>query len=101
MGASPVGVERLREPEVGRVVPRHHALGELKVNRGLEAKRLFRGILEPAVIRRFAIPLLEAAFDIDGRAAALDNFAVRARGGFQRHGIKSTRPIRDCDEFSE
>src|SRR4051812_32015281 len=60
------------------------------MNGRLEAKRLFRRILEPSIVGRLAIPLLEAAFDVDRRAAALDDFAVRSRGGFQRHERKCT-----------
>ena len=101
MAATSIRIDRLRESDIRRVVPRDHALRVLDVNRRLEAKRLLGRILEPAVIRGFAIPFLEAALDVDGRAAALDDFAVRARGGFQRHGRKFTRRNRDRNTFSK
>ena len=73
-------------------MPRDHALRVLDRDDGLRALVLVARILEPAVVGRVAIPFLEAAFDVDRRAAALYRFAgVVPRCGLQGHEVNSRR----------
>ena len=86
MAASAIWIQRLRESHVRRVVPRDHALRVLDRDHGLGLGFLaLGGFLEPAVVDRFALVDLEAAFGVDGRAAALGDFAVVAGRGLEGH----------------
>ena len=85
MGASPIRIDRLRESDIGRVVPRDHALRVLDGDHGLHARGLVARILEPSVVVSIPIPDLESAFDVDGGAAALHGLAMVSGSGFQWH----------------
>src|SRR5205823_161187 len=86
MRASSIRIDRLRESDVGRVVARDHALRVLDGDDGLRARVLVARILEPAIVGGIALPHLEAAFDVDRGAAALDRFAaVISRRRLERH----------------
>src|SRR3954469_15465134 len=86
MRTSSIRIDRLREPDIRRVMPRDHALRVLDRDHRLGLALLpFGRILEPAVIDRLAIVDLEAALGIDRRAAALGDFAMVAGGGLEGH----------------
>src|SRR5258706_8086396 len=95
MGTSAIWIDRLRESDVGRVVARNHALRVLDTDDGLQAQRLVARILEPSVVGAIAIPDLEAALDVRGRATALHDFAMRPGCGFQRHDeiLRKEKPL--------
>jgi len=61
------------------------ALRMLEVDCGLEAKRLFRGILEPAVVCRVPFQYLEPPLRVDGRASSFRGFAMVSGSGLERH----------------
>src|ERR1700687_161081 len=85
MAASPIGIDRLRESNIGRVVPRDDALRALDRNYGLRFRRLFARILEPVIIGFLASPYFEASLGVCRRSAAFGDFAVVSGGGFQGH----------------
>ena len=86
MRTSSIRIDRLSESNVGRVVPRDHALRVLDVDDRLEAQRLVVfGNLEPTVVGALAIPDLEASFDVRRRATALHDLAMGSCCGLQRH----------------
>src|SRR5688572_17746131 len=86
MSASPVRIDRLGESDIGRVVTRDHALRALDRDHRFRPRVLVARVLKPLVVEALARPLLEPAFDIDRRAAALYGFAaVVSPGGFQWH----------------
>src|SRR5204862_3147174 len=64
MSTSPIGVQRLAEPPVRRVVVRDDALSALDRDLRLRPRVTLLGLLEPAVVGRIARPLLEAALGI-------------------------------------
>jgi len=85
MAASPIGIDRLRQSNIGRAVTGDDALRVLEVNDRLEAHRPIGRVLEPPIIGRFTLPFLETTFEVDRRTAALDDFAVSTSSCFQRH----------------
>src|SRR5258706_5089423 len=85
MLASPIRIDRAIESDVGGIVARDDGLHALDSHDGLGLRGLVGRFLEPAVVCRFTSPLFETAFGIDGRTAALCDFAVISRGGLERH----------------
>src|SRR6185312_3666909 len=83
MTASPVGIDRLLERNVGRVVARDHRAGAIGVDRG--GDEVGDLLLIPAVIDGFALVALEAPGGIRERAATFERLVPFARWGHARY----------------
>src|SRR5471032_2841080 len=96
MRTSSIRIDRLRESNIGRVVPRDHALRVLDGDHRLHARELVARILEPPIVVALAIPDFEAPFDVDRGAATFYSVAAMIScSGLQRHAISLRREMRD------
>ncbi len=77
MLAAAIGVERIVERQVGRVLPLQHALRAFHRHRGLERRQLLV-CRAPAVVKTLAGGALEAPLDLQRGAAALHYFLLHS-----------------------
>jgi hypothetical protein len=89
MLASLVGIDRLREADVGRVVVTDDAFRALHRDLRFQRRRIpFIGRRVPAVVEWIALRRLEAPFGIDAGAAAFAWVGVLAGEGLEGHGVR-------------